>query len=233
MDVRGFAPTSKASKELASSGITTTTLQKYLIDAEINGRAKNATVYVLDESSLADAGQVNRLLESLGPNNRLLLVGDVRQHEAVGQGRAFAQLQEQSMSTAHLTKIIRQKDAPDLKRVVELFYEGRIHEGVDILKKLDCIKEIKNEQQRYEAIAKEYLNERDHTLVISPDNRSRAGINAVIHRHLQDAGQLEKGETTLRVLIHRQDISGAERGWAKRYEIGNVLRYERPSATAP
>jgi hypothetical protein len=133
------------------------------------------------------------------------------------------------MSTAHLTKIIRQKDAPDLKHVVELFYEGRIHEGVDILKKLDCIKEVKSERQRYEAIAKEFMEERDHTLVISPDNRSRAGINAVIHRHLQEAGRLDKAETTIQVLVSRQDISGAERGWAKRYEVGNVLRYERPS----
>jgi ATP-dependent exoDNAse (exonuclease V) alpha subunit len=223
-EVRGFWPTAKASKELADSGIKTTTLQKYLIDAEINGKTNQRTVYVLDESSLADSGQVNRFLKSLGPADRLILVGDVRQHESVGQGRAFAQLQEQSMSAAHLSKIIRQKDAPDLKRFVELFYEGRIHEGVDILKKLDCIKEVKNEQQRFEAIAKEFMQERDHTLVISPDNRSRAGINAVIHRHLQEAGRLDKAETTLQVLVNRQDISGAERGWAKRYEAGNVLR---------
>jgi len=226
--VRGFAPTSKATKELADTGMKVSTLQSYLIevDARKTGTEKPPrTVFVLDETSLADARQVNKLIKSLGPQDRLILVGDVRQHEAVGAGRAFAQLQEQGMQTAQLTKIIRQKDAPDLKHVVELFYEGRVHEGVQILHDLGCIKEIKNERDRYEAIAQQFMQDPDHTLIVSPDNQSRQGINGVIHRHLQDAKQIDRTDITIAVLVNRQDISGAQRTWAAQYEVGNVLCY--------
>jgi len=230
--VRGFAPTAKATKALADSGMEVSTLQSYLLDVQRHTVAEPArqasrkpTLFVLDEASLADAQQVNRLLRSLHKHDRLLLVGDVRQHESVGAGRVFSQLQEHGMSTAHLTKIIRQKDAPDLKHVVELFYQGRVREGVQVLKDLGCIKEVKNERDRCDAIARTYLQDRAHTLVVSPDNRSRGNINSAIHQHLQDAKHISAEDHTLRVLMNRQDISGAQRTWARNYEAGNVLLY--------
>lgn len=230
--VRGFAPTAKATKQLAHSGMEVSTLQRYLLTVqrqtvqEPQGQTSyKPTLFVLDEASLADAQQINRLLHSLHKHDRLLLVGDMRQHESVGAGRVFAQLQEHGMSTAHLTKIIRQKDAPDLKRVVELFYEGRVREGVQTLTDLGCIKEIKNERDRYDAISQTYMQDRAHTLVVSPDNRSRDNINNVIHRRLQEAKHIFAEDRTLRVLLNRQDISGAQRTWAKHYEVGNILLY--------
>jgi ATP-dependent exoDNAse (exonuclease V) alpha subunit len=51
-------------------------------------------LYVLDESSLASTKQMHTFLERLGPQDRVLLVGDVRQHEAVDAGRPYHQLQE-------------------------------------------------------------------------------------------------------------------------------------------
>jgi len=94
--VRGFAPTAKASKQLADTGMEVSMLQSFLIEARTTANPEqphHRTVYVLDESSLADARQVNQLIRRLHEEDRLILVGDVRQHEAVGAGRAFAQLQ--------------------------------------------------------------------------------------------------------------------------------------------
>lgn len=260
--VRGFAPTARASRELANSGMEVVTLQRFLIeqenldkhsadrvvdqdlveDAAVPGlglepppppqppaEAHKPTLYVLDETSLADVYQVNRLLKALHAEDRLLLVGDTRQHEAVGAGRAFAQLQEHGLDTAHLTKIVRQKDAPDLKRVVELFYAGQIDKGVQRLQELGCIQQVAAPESRYEAIADSYMKDPDHTLVISPDNKSRAAINAVIRTRLQEAGRLSSEEYGLSVLENRTDMTGAQRTWAKQYEVGNVLLYGRTS----
>src|SRR5467141_1401661 len=69
------------------------------------------------------------------------------------------------------------------------------------------------------------------TLVVSPDNQSRREINEAIHRTMQSAGQVETKEHKQRVLVARQEITGADRQWAAQYETGDVVRYTRGSKT--
>jgi hypothetical protein len=68
-------------------------------------------------------------------------------------------------------------------------------------------------------------------LVISPDNESRRELNSLIHRELQNRGDVGKDEHKLRVLESRQEMTGADRQWAGQYEPGDVLRYSRGSKT--
>jgi hypothetical protein len=65
--------------------------------------------------------------------------------------------------------------------------------------------------------------------VVSPDNRSRTEINERIHAELQGRGIVSAKEHTIRTLVPRQDLTGADRTWAARYEVGDVLRYSRAS----
>jgi hypothetical protein len=62
------------------------------------------------------------------------------------------------------------------------------------------------------------------TLVVSPDNQSRREINEAIHRTMQSAGHVETKEHKQRVLVARQEITGADRQWAAQYETGDVVR---------
>jgi ATP-dependent exoDNAse (exonuclease V) alpha subunit len=77
--------------------------------------------------------------------------------------------------------------------------------------------------------AKEYAKSPENTLVVSPDNRSRAEINQAIHTQLQAKGVVASDEHRTQVLVPRQDLTGAERTWAERYNVGDVLRYSRSS----
>jgi len=86
--VEGFAPTSRAAHQLAEAGIQANTLQHYLARGS-QAETQEKHLYVLDESSLASTRQINDLLHRLGEQDRVLLVGDVRQHEAVGAGRPY------------------------------------------------------------------------------------------------------------------------------------------------
>ena len=61
---------------------------------------------------------MNEFFHRLHPSDRVLLVGDTRQHEAVEAGRPYKQLQDAGMQTAKLDEILRQKD-PTLKEAVE------------------------------------------------------------------------------------------------------------------
>jgi conjugative relaxase-like TrwC/TraI family protein len=225
--VEGFAPTSRATQKLAEAGMETSTLQRHLARGEQPDTGEKR-LYVLDESSLASTRQVYEFVNRLHPNERVLLVGDRRQHEAVEAGRPFAQLQDAGMKTVRLEEIMRQKD-PELKQVVEQFARGDVREAVRNLDRQGRVHEIQNHGERIAAIATEYAKSPENTLVVSPDNRSRMEINEHIHAALQSCGVVNASEHSLRVLVPRQDMTGADRTWAERYEVGDVLRYSRAS----
>ena len=225
--VEGFAPTSRAAHKLGEAGIETLTLQKHLARGQQSDTVEKR-LYVLDESSLASTRQMHEFVERLRPNDRVLLVGDRRQHEAVEAGRPFAQLQDAGMETVKLEEIVRQKD-PELKRVVEQLARGNVQDAIQNLDRQGRVHEIRGHDQRIAAIAKEYAKEPTNTLVVSPDNRSRTEINEHIHAELQGRGIVGNKEHDIRALVPRQDLTGADRTWAARYDIGDVLRYSRAS----
>src|SRR5205807_3630346 len=110
------------------------------------------------ESSLASTKQMHTFLERLGPEDRVLLAGDVRQHEAVDAGRPYRQLQESGVRTAHLDEIVRQRD-PELKAVVEQLSRGEIHSAVEQLDQQGRMHEIGPRDERLTAIANEYVKD--------------------------------------------------------------------------
>jgi hypothetical protein len=81
------------------------------------------------------------------------------------------------------------------------------------------------------AIAREYLRQPDRTRIVAPDNRSRLELNEVIHHARQTEGQVATQERHVRVLVARQDITGADRQWAANYHTGDVVRYTKGSHT--
>jgi conjugative relaxase-like TrwC/TraI family protein len=225
--VEGFAPTSRAAQKLGEAGIETSTLQRHLACGQQPDTGEKR-LYVLDESSLASTRQLHEFIERLRPNDRVLLVGDRRQHEAIEAGRPFAQLQDAGMKTVRLEEIVRQKDL-ELKKVVEQLARGEIREAINNLDQQGRVHEIRGHDERISAIAKEYANSPENTLVVSPDNRSRMEINERIHAELQGKGLVSGEEHPIRTLVPRQELTGADRTWAAKYEVGDILRYSRAS----
>src|SRR5229473_3551716 len=227
--VEGFAPTSRAAQKLGEAGIESSTLQRHLARSQepYDGQQR---LYVLDESSLASTKQMNEFLHRLKENDRVLLVGDTRQHEAVEAGRPYQQLQEAGISTARLDEIVRQKD-PALKEVVEQLSRGNVREAINRLDTQGRVHEIPDRNERLREIAREYAAKPEGTLVVSPDNESRRAINQLIHQEMQTLGQVDSHEYKHRVLVARQEITGADRQWAAQYEVGDVVRYTRGSKT--
>jgi len=228
--VEGFAPTSRAAQQLEDSGIRASTLQHHLARSGGNSSGERH-LYIIDESSLASTRQMNEFLRRLHQDDRVIFVGDTRQHQGVEAGRPFQQLQEAGMHTAHLDEIIRQKD-PALKQAVEQLARGEVREAMENLRQQDRVHEIAGRKERIEAIAKAYAERPEQTLVVSPDNRSRREINELIHRELQSRGKVETQEHRLAVLVPRQEMTGADRQWAAQYESSDIVRYTRGSKAA-
>lgn len=183
---------------------------------------------MVDESSLASTQQMRDFLNKIGPQDNVLLIGDTRQHQGVDAGKPFEQLQDAGMRTAQLDQIMRQKD-PELLKAVEHLSNNETSVGVEMLAQQGRITEIVDPEQRVAAIAKEYAAHPENTLIVSPDNASRRAINQAVREQLQALGVVDKADHSMRVLAPRNDMTGADREWASRYETGDVLHYTRGS----
>lgn len=228
-EVMGFAPTSRAAKQLQEAGIEATTLQSFLTRSiQTDGAQRH--FYFVDESSLASTRQMRDFLARLSLQDRVLLIGDTRQHQGVEAGRPFEQLQQAGMRTAKLDEIVRQKD-PSLKAAVELLARGRSAAALIELRNQGRVEEIPGRQERIRAVAQRYAASPEKTLIVSPDNVSRRELNNAVREELRSRGSLAPDDRSLPVLIQRQDMTGADRAWANHYEIGDVIRYARGSKT--
>src|SRR5712664_2556694 len=225
--VQGLAPTARAARKLGEGGIRSTTLQRHLAQTH-EAHDERKYFYILDESSLASTRQMNEFFHRLTKDDRVLLVGDTRQHQAIEAGRPYQQLQEAGIQTARLDEIVRQKD-PALKEVVEKLSRGQVTEAMQKLDADGRVHEIFDRDERIAVIAHEYAKQPKGTLVVSPDNQSRMKINQTIHYAMQDAGKMPCREQEMKVLVARQEITGADRQWAAQYEPGDVVRYTRGS----
>ena len=226
--VEGLAPTSRASRQLNEAGLHAGTLQGFLARAAEPDAAGQKRFYFVDESSLASTNQMREFLARIGANDRVLLIGDTRQHQGVEAGRPFEQLQEAGMRTAKLDEIVRQQD-PALKSAVELLAKGQVSAAFDTLQQQGRVKEIPNREDRIRTIAKSYIESPENTLIVSPDNASRHELNVAVRQELKANGTLALEDHKFGVLIQRQDMTGAERSWASHYEIDDVVRYARGS----
>jgi len=103
-----------------------------------------STLWIVDESSLLATRHVNGLLHQARERGveRIIFVGDERQHHAIEAGRPILQLQHAGMPTARLQTIRRQRD-PEPRKAVALAAAEKMAEAAALL----------GEQQRIVAIA--------------------------------------------------------------------------------
>jgi ATP-dependent exoDNAse (exonuclease V) alpha subunit len=114
---------------------------------------------------------------------------------------------------------------------VEHLSRGEVKEAIEKLDTQARVHEIADRNERLKAISHEYAKQPEGTLVVSPDNQSRMEINRMIHAEMQETGQVDHRGRNMRVLVARQEITGADRQWAEQYEPGNIVRYTKGSKT--
>src|SRR2546423_2975064 len=227
-EVRGFAPTTRATKQLVESGIQSETLQKF-IRRRPEAPENHDRLFVLDESSLASTQNLYKFFARLESSDKVLLVGDSRQHQAVEAGTPFEQFQKHGMATVKLSEIVRQRK-PELKRTVEKLSAREMREAIDSLERQGRIVEIVNAKRRLKTIASAYCESPENALVVSPRNRERVQLNSLIHRQLQRDGKVSRDDHQMIVYVNRQDMTGTERTFANAYVPGeDIIRYNRAS----
>ena len=105
----------------------------------------------------------------------------------------------------------------------------QVSPALEALEKQGRVREIPDAEERIRAIARSYVDSPEKTLIVSPDNASRRELNAAVRQELKSNGTLAPEDHSFRVLVQRQEMTGAERSWASRYEINDSIRYARGS----
>jgi len=163
--IRGYAPTTKAAANLAQSGLQTQTLQMFLRSRREIPTGQ-ATLFVIDEASLVSTKNLHEFFKRIGDRDRVILVGDKRQHQSIEAGRAFEQLQQHGMETAKLVRNVRQPN-PALKEINVKLSTLRVREAVREMMDQGRVVEIPEEKRRMSIIAAEYCRRPEGALVIS------------------------------------------------------------------
>ncbi len=140
---------------------------------QVAGDPASKHLYMVDESSLASTQQMSDFLNKIAPQDRVLLIGDTRQHQGVHAGKPFEQLQEADMRTAQLDQIMRPKD-PELLKAVEHLSNNETTVGIEMLSQQGRITQIVAPRERIAAIAKSYADHPENMLVVSPDAPRRS-----------------------------------------------------------
>lgn len=220
--VIGIAPYASQNKALLDLGMQSQTLASFLIRKEDQQRLSPKSIVFLDESSVVPAHQMFEIMQlTQAAGARLVLVGDIKQTQAVEAGKPFEQLQHAGMSTAHLTEIVRQR-TPALKAAVVSAAEGHIDAA---LRKLDSrTVEIMGELARHKKIAEDYVAlagaERQRTLLVAGTNAARQSINALVRAELRltDEHQVATYDSV--------DMTRAEKKMASSFTAGQFLMLE-------
>lgn len=229
--VYGFGPTTRAVKSLSEAGVSARTVASLLESESPHGQAAKQ-IWFVDESSLLPTRQVNRLLHKARDEEveRIIFVGDQRQHHAIEAGRPIFQMQEAGMLIARLDTIRRQR-GPELREAVTHAAKGEIAESLAILERRGDIREVDDIERCRKQIAREYAATHqagERVLAVSPANDERRELNKAIRVELIARGQVAPQGQQHTILVNR-GLSGAQRAMAYNYEEGDVIRFTRGS----
>lgn len=218
--VIGLGPQHSAVHALRDAGIIEArTLQSWLADRKAGNGLDEKTVVVIDEAGLTSARDLESAMKRIEKAGaRAVLVGDIKQYESVAAGPAFRLLQDKGMETVYVTEMQRQNKAEaHVKEAARL----SIDFPEKALEELE-IREIRNPQERFKAMAEEYLKSKDpkETLVLTGTHEARKAVNEHVRESL---GLVGIGHEFSR--YEAGDFTEAQKKRIDSYEVGQDVRF--------
>ncbi|MCX5794774.1 MAG: relaxase domain-containing protein [Elusimicrobia bacterium] len=177
------------------SGIMSETLASYLAQErrearEAHRKPRGPRLVVVDEASMLDSRGLAELLRNAAEHDdKVVLVGDRNQIQAVGAGRPFERLveaAEKSGELVSLTENYRQRDS-QLRKAVDLAREGRMRESLAVLDQAGKVAEISDARLRRLFIAQHYDKD---VLILTGSRQGREELNVIIREELARQGKI-------------------------------------------
>jgi conjugative relaxase-like TrwC/TraI family protein len=232
-DVFACAPSSGATEVLRKElSLKADTLQQLLINEGLQQRMKNK-VLIVDEAGLISTEQMRDLCRiARENNNRLVLTGDIGQHNSVQAGDALRALQTYgNVVTARLSKIRRQRD-PAFREAVSLLADKKAYRAFEEFYRLGAVREVSDPKMLMQMAVDDYLKtigQKKSCLVISPVWSDIHRFTGQVRPQLKAAGVLAESDKPV-LTYHSYQWTEAARQDARKYKVGDVLAFHKDSA---
>ena len=228
--VFGCAPSAGAAdvlrKELTADA---STLQQLLVNPSMQ-LATQGRVLIVDEAGLISVRQMRDLCRlAYGNNNRLLLVGDTKQHTSVEAGDALRCLEEYAqVPVARLSYIRRQRD-PAYREAVGLLARGDAFGAFNTFTRLGAVHEIPDESKLFKAAAEDYVQTvtaGKSCVAISPVWAEIRAFTEEVRARLKAVERIGPEDKTFATVFSLQ-WTREECRRVEQYEVGDALTFHR------
>ena len=217
INIVALAPTGTATDNLAKeAGITKNmTVAKFIQE---NGADIKDSLVIVDEAGMMGLRDSHDLMKIATENNlKIVFSGDMNQKKSISQGDIFPGMQRKGFETVNLAEGNRQK-TDKMRLAVKNILEKDITAGLEILK--DSTFEIQGDE-RLNAAMRQYLKDKDNSLLITTTNNDRVKLNEMIRNHLLKTNEITKSkEFDLRETINLSDL---EKRSALHYKEGQKV----------
>ena len=228
-----LAPTASAVKVLQSEGFTKAiTVSEYL--AKTQNRAMppewRGAVVVVDEAGLASNQQGAALLGlAEKERQRIMFVGDSRQHASVEAGDFQRVLESHSKLATCELKDIRRQTSADYNQAVRLLASGQAAAGME---RLDAMGWIKEEKADYlKAAAVDYLRlvaaakPKESVLCVAPTWAENHVLTRHVREGLHAAGKLRESQSM--TVLDPLGWTAQQRRVAENYRLEQVVTFNQ------
>jgi conjugative relaxase-like TrwC/TraI family protein len=226
--VFGCAPSSGAADVLRRELTAEADTLQQLLANEAMQQATKGRVLIVDEAGLISVRQMRDLCRlAARNNNRLLLVGDSKQHASIEAGDAIRCLQEFArVPVFHLTEIRRQQD-PGYRMAVARLARGDAFGAFNQFNRLGAVREIPEGAGLWQEAAADYVRAvraGKSCLAISPVWAEIGEFTTAVRVQLRLAGVLIGDEHPVRT-VEPFKWTQEERRRVQNYRPGDVLTF--------
>lgn len=180
-------------------------------------------IVIIDEASLVSIQKLNKVLDRCDENSKIVLIGDTKQLQSIGQGKIFQSLQERDIvDTVRMPEVIRQRDTPEYKSVVDNLGRRNVTDAFKELDKQDKIRIIENRDIRFIGIRDEYLKDPKNTILVTASNKDREDLNNIIRCQLIAKGVVQDRSDNF-VTREGKNLTGADRFYIDKYKKHDVV----------
>jgi conjugative relaxase-like TrwC/TraI family protein len=222
----GHSKTGKAVEEFVSAtGAKGSTVDSFLLH---NSKDSGSSLRIIDEASMLGSLQTHSMIDrAVDDNARLILLGDMKQLQAIDAGRAFQDAQEKGdIHVVKLSQGIRQKNTYTIKLAELAKSKYKINDAVNLINENNKLYERTSFDDRRDIILELYKNDSSNSIVVTSTNKEKDVLNSDIRSYLVNNNIIDsKG-----FLFNTQapiSLVGIEKRFSSHYEIENTIHIKK------
>jgi ATP-dependent exoDNAse (exonuclease V) alpha subunit len=208
------------------------TLQKLLIDPKLQDEVKGKVI-IVDEAGFISSKQMRDLsLLAERNDNRVILVGDPKQHTSVEAGDAFrAMIKYGNLRVCRLQEIQRQKD-PVYREAVRELAQGNVLKSFEHFEARGAVMEIKDNREMLQKAADDYVQSTAAgklCLAVTPVWAEIHAFSDVVRDKLKETNQLSRNDKPVET-VRSYNWTEVERRSVQNYGPGDAITFHKAAS---